>query len=107
MKKLLLFNLSFLVLFFQIQIISAQNTDISAFMIKRHYNHTNTNLIWFTHSAPKYFAEARANFDWNNTLALYIGKLFGNDTLWFIPEVGGLYGEYSGIGPRAIDWRKI
>lgn len=82
--------------------VSAQSTDISVFAINRHYNHTNTNLMWFTHSDSAYFVEARANFDWDNTLALYLGKTFGNDVFWITPEIGALVGDYNGFGPELL-----
>ena len=88
--------------FMLIQKSFAQKTDLSVFSIQRPYNHTSTNLVWFTHSAPKYFLEVRANFDWNNTVGIYAGKTFGTDTFWIIPEIGGLFGTYKGFGPEVL-----
>ncbi len=80
-------------------------TDISIFYVDRFDPKLNKPLMWFSHEEGKYFLEARMNFDWRETVGLFIGKTFSvKDRFWVTPKVGFLFAfndfGYNGFSPE-------
>ncbi len=63
-------------------------SDISTFGIYRFSSSTGIPLMWFTQENARYFLEARANFDWANTVTIAVGKTMSMGNYWITPKVG-------------------
>lgn len=60
-------------------------------------------FMWVTHVNKDFSLDVRQGFDAPNTFGGYVGtKPIGSDTLWIIPEVGGLIGDYKAFGPEFL-----
>lgn len=76
-------------------------SDVSIFGIYKLDAETGSPLMWFTQSQGQLFIEARANFDWQNTVTIAAGRNFSAGPYWVTPKVGALVSMggdgYSGI----------
>lgn len=58
-------------------------------------------IPWAVYYGPKSFVlDLRHNFDANNTAGIFIGRQFGGEKLYVIPEMGYLAGDFSGVSPE-------
>ncbi len=84
-------------------VIESKVSDVSIFGIYKLDAETGSPLMWFTQSQGNcnLFLEARANFDWQNTVTIAAGRNFSAGPYWVTPKVGALVSMggdgYSGI----------
>lgn len=87
------------------KIVPLQFTDISVFAIANLTYGGYRPLLWFTHRGEDVFLNVRCNFDWDKTVAIYVGKTFLKGGFWITPEAGLLFGGnegYNGFGPEVL-----
>lgn len=82
-------------------VIESKVSDVSIFGIYKLDAETGSPLMWFTQSQGQLFIEARANFDWQSTVTVAVGRNLSAGPYWATPKVGALISMggdgYSGI----------
>lgn len=77
--------------------VQAQQHDLSAY--NRFASDGFQSQPWYVYNGPV-FVDARYNYDQLDTASVYVGKGFGNSAFKVYPNVGVLFGEYTGVSPQ-------